>query len=258
MDGWNPSQYHLFATPRLRPAIDLLAHVTLEAPRGIYDLGCGSGRTTSLLARRWPNARVVGVDASPAMLEDARRENPNIDFTQGDLASWMPDAPADLLFSNAALQWLDDHSRLFPRLMGFVTPGGQLAVQMPRNHDQPSHQAILAAAAAGPWSQRLAPFLRPAPVAEPEYYRALLAPLSVHLDIWETIYHHVLEGDNPVAEWTKGTALNPLLKAIDGEQRAGFESAYRALIAEAYPPDRAGRTLFKFRRLFIIARASGE
>ena len=253
MDVWNPAQYHRFADARLRPAIDLLARIPLAEPATIYDLGCGSGRTTDLLARRWPKARIVGVDSSGKMLASARQDFPQIEFVQADLAQWSPRAPADLLFSNAALHWLDDHPTLFRRLIGQVAPGGQFAVQMPHNHDQPSHHAIVAAVEAGPWRQRLRPLLRPSPVSQAAQYHAMLAPRARRLDIWETTYLQILEGANPVAEWTKGTALSPFLEALEAFERAEFEAAYRALVVEAYPANARGKTLFPFRRLFFVA-----
>lgn len=253
MDSWDPTQYGKFADARLRPALDLLAQVDLVEPAAIYDLGCGTGRMTDLLARRWPDARVTGIDSSPAMLAAARRDFPGQSFIEADLQNWAAETPADLLFSNAALQWLDHHERLFPRLLRQVRPGGRLAVQMPRNHDQTSHQAMLAAAEAGPWRDRLKPLLRRSPVAPSETYYALLASDARHVDIWETTYLHVLSGENPVAEWTKGTALKPLLDALEGSMREDFGAAYRARVAAAYPQAADGRTPFPFRRLFIVA-----
>jgi trans-aconitate 2-methyltransferase len=258
LDAWNPHQYHRFADARLRPAIDLMARITLAEPATIYDLGCGSGRTTDLLARRWPGARVIGVDSSARMLTSARQEFPQLDFVQADLAQWSPSAPADLLFSNAALHWLDDHPTLFRRLIARLRAGSQFAVQMPHNHEQPSHRAIVAAAEAGPWRQRLRPLLRPVPVSDAAQYYAMLAPHASHLDIWETTYFQILEGTNPVAEWTKGTALGPLLEALEGSQRAEFEAAYRALVADAYPRDARGKTLFPFRRFFFVAERGSD
>lgn len=255
MDSWNPRQYHRFADERLRPAVDLLARIPLEAPTAVYDLGCGSGKVTPLLAARWPGARITGVDSSPAMLAAARQAMPGFTFLEGDLSAWSAPEPADVLYSNAALQWLGGHDRLFPRLMAGLAPGGVLAVQMPRNHGEPSHQAMLAAAEEGPWRETLRPLLRPSPVAPPAFYDDLLRTLSARLDIWETIYLHALAGENPVAEWTKGTALKPLLDALEGDQRRGFEAAYRARVAAAYPPAASGRTLYPFRRLFLVAEA---
>ncbi len=253
MDAWNPAQYHRFAEARLRPAIDLLAQIALNEPATIYDLGCGSGRTTDLLARRWPQARITGVDSSAKMLASARQAFPQIEFVEADLAQWSPTRPADLLFSNAALHWLDDHPTLFCRLIAQLAPGGQLAVQMPHNHDQPSHRAIVTAVEAGPWRQRLRPLLRPSPVSQAAQYHTMLALHASRLDIWETTYLQILEGANPVAEWTKGTALSPFLEALEASERAEFEVTYRALTAEAYPADARGKTLFPFQRLFFVA-----
>jgi trans-aconitate 2-methyltransferase len=256
LDPWNPAQYHRFADARLRPAIDLLARIPLEDPAVVFDLGCGSGRTTGLLARRWPKARITGVDSSPKMLAVARADYPGVEFVQADLAGWSSATPADLLFSNATLQWLDGHAQLFPRLLGMVKPGGVLAIQMPQNHDQPSHRAMAAAAEAGPWAQKVRPVLRSAPVSDPADYYTTLAPKSAELDIWQTTYLQQLEGENPVAEWTKGTALSPLLAVLEEPDRSSFENAYRALIAKAYPAQPDGKTLFPFRRLFIVAQRS--
>ena len=253
MDSWNPQQYHRYADERLRPAGDLLSRVPLDDPRLVYDLGCGSGRATALLARRWPGARITGLDSSAAMLAVARRELAGVERGAGEGARWTPAEPASLLFSNAALHWLDDHARLFARLMTLLAPGGVLAVQMPRNHDQPSHQAMLATAGAGPWRERLARLLRPSPVSLPATYHALLRPLARRLDIWETTYLHELEGENPVAEWIKGTALKALLDALAELERSQFETEYRKRVAAAYPPADSGRTLLPFRRLFIVA-----
>jgi trans-aconitate 2-methyltransferase len=252
--SWNPAQYHRFADARQRPVADLLARVPLEAPKTIYDLGCGSGKSTVLLAERWPGASITGIDSSPAMLAAARRDLPAVTFVEADISTWRAPEPADLIFSNATLHWLDDHQRLFPRLFGNLASGGWLAIQMPNNFDQPTHQAMLAAAEAGRWRDRLRPHLRSWPVGTPESYHALLAPLAVEIDIWETTYLHVLAGPNPVVEWTKGASLKPLLDALESPWREAFEADYRARVAEAYPAEADGRTLFPFRRLFIVAK----
>jgi trans-aconitate 2-methyltransferase len=251
--GWDPAKYLEFAGPRLRPALDLLARVPATAPAEVHDLGCGAGNVTRLLRERWPEARVTGVDGSAAMLAAARAAVPGVAWVQADLATWRPPRPADLVFSNAALHWLDDHAALFPRLAASLAPGGVLAVQMPRNHGAPSHTEMVAAAEAGPWAARLAPALRTRPVAEPAVYHDILAPHVARLDIWETEYLHVLEGPNPVVEWTRGSALKPLLDRLEEPARSAFAAEYAARIARAYPPRPDGRTLFPFRRLFIVA-----
>lgn len=253
---WDPGQYlsHGFADLRLRPALDLLARVGAPAPARVVDLGCGTGNTTKLLAARWPAADVVGIDSSAEMLAQAEGERSGARFQQADIAGWRAEAPVDVVYSNAALQWVNGHEALFPHLARQLAPEGWLAVQMPRNHGAASHQAIIEAVEEGPWAERLRPVLRPAPVALPERYYAMLRPHCASIDIWETIYQQQLEGENPVVEWTKGSALRPLLAALEGDECRAFELAYAARIKTAYPPSADGRTLFPFRRLFIVAR----
>lgn len=252
MPSWDPSQYLKFADHRLRPALDLLARVPDGDRRSIWDLGCGAGNVTELIRQRWPAARIAGLDNSPDMLQQARKIA-GIDWVEGDVGTWQAPAPADLVFSNAVLHWLDGHDRLFPHLLRQVERGGVLAVQMPRNFRAPSHVLLYETAAAGPWAAKLVPLLRPEPVAAPEAYYDWLMPHATHLDIWETEYQHVLQGENAVLEWTKGTAVRPLVEQIDPAQRADFLAVYAEKLRKAYPRRADGMTLFAFRRLFIVA-----
>ncbi len=251
--AWDPTQYLAFEQERMRPALDLLVRVALEAPRTVVDMGCGPGTVTKALKDRWPQAQVTGVDASPEMLARARDEAPDISWVEADLATWCPEAPADLLYSNAALHWLDDHETLFPRIFGHVAPGGFLAVQMPRNWQAPSHTCITETVLDGPWRAALEPLLRPSPSHAPGVYYDLLAPSATSLEFWETDYCQILEGDNPVLDFMKGSQLKRFLDALEEPQRADFEAAYGARVAAAYPKRADGKTLFPFRRLFILA-----
>ena len=253
--GWNPDQYLKFTEPRLRPALDLLAAVRAEHPQVVFDLGCGAGNVTRLLARRWPQAEVVGVDDSAAMLAKAAAGPSGIRWIEQGLAGWRAERPADLIYSNAALHWLGDHHGLFPTLFSQLAPGGVLAVQMPRNFEAPSHTLIGDTVRAGPWRTRLESLLRPSPVAAPDVYHDLLAPLAASVDIWQTEYLQVLEGPDPVMEWTKGTWLKQFLDALDEPDRAPFQADYAARLRFAYPVRADGRTLFPFKRLFIVATA---
>jgi trans-aconitate 2-methyltransferase len=251
--SWNPDQYLRFGSERLRPALDLLARIPLETPQSIYDLGCGPGTVTVLLKSRWPGASVVGVDSSVRMLEKARALGAGITWRDADLGSWAPDAPADLLFSNATLHWLDQHERLFPRLLASLKANGVLAVQMPHNFAAVTHTAITEAVRAGPWRERLAPHLRQWPVLDLHDYYAILSSHAARLDLWETTYLHVLEGDDPVVEWVKGSALRPWLERLQGAEAEAFLDVYRTRIREAYPRRQDAKTLLPFKRLFIIA-----
>jgi trans-aconitate 2-methyltransferase len=254
IDVWQPATYCRFGHHRTRAAEDLLRRVFLEAPETIVDLGCGTGNVTRLLAARWPRARVIGVDSSPAMLAEAKATSADIRWLEADISAWMPDEPVDLIFSNAALHWLDDHATLLPRLVGLLWPEGVLAVQMPRNFDEPSHVAIVETIEEGRWRDRLAPLVRPRPVARPDTYIDLLLPITGELDVWETVYWQVFEGENPVVAWTGGASLRPLLAALDPNEQDTFIADYAARVGRAYPQRPDGRTLFPFRRLFLVAR----
>ncbi|HEY7609844.1 MAG TPA: trans-aconitate 2-methyltransferase [Alphaproteobacteria bacterium] len=253
MSSWDPNQYLKFADHRLRPALDLLARIRAGEPGAVFDLGCGAGNVTKLLAERWPKARVTGVDSSLAMLEKARAAAPRIAFILAELAAWRAAEPASVVYSNAAMHWLEHHEALFPRLVEQLAPGGTLAIQMPRNHGAPSHTAMAEAAEAGPWKAKLAGVRGICAVHGPDAYYRMLAPHAARLDIWECEYLQVLEGPNPVVEWTKGTGLRPYLDALDDAAKKGFLAAYAERIAAAYPPEPDGRTLFPFRRIFIVA-----
>ncbi len=197
---------------------------------------------------------ITGVDGSAAMLAQAAREVDGCAWAQADLADWQAPAPADLIFSNAALHWVERHDRLFPRLLSQLSAGGVLAVQMPNNFAAPSHTLIAETVKAGSWKAALEPLLRPAPVHAPSYYYALLEPLAQELSLWETRYLQALRGADPVKEWLKGTWLKPLLDALAEPERSAFEAEYARRVRTAYPPLPSGVTLFPFERLFLIAR----
>jgi len=254
--SWNPDQYLKFSQPRLRPALDLLARLALPDPQRIYDLGCGTGNVTAALLQRWPNASITGVDSSASMLAQAASALPQVQWQRESLDRWQADAPADLIYSNAALHWLPDHQHLLPRLLASLKPGGVLAVQMPRNFAAPSHTMIADTARAGPWRSRLESLLVAAPVGEPAFYYTLLAPLARSLDIWETEYLQVLGGEDPVKEWTRGTALIPFLERLNAAEQMQFESDYAQRLRSAYPRRADGTTLFPFRRLFIVLQGA--
>jgi trans-aconitate 2-methyltransferase len=255
--SWDPAQYLRFSDERLRPALDLLAQVPLVAPRRVVDLGCGAGNVTAILRRRFPEADVLGVDGSAAMLAKARDAAPDCRFEQGDFATWQPgegEAAPDLIYSNAALHWVGGHETLFPRLAGSLAPGGVLAVQMPAMHDAPLRRLQNEVAAFGPWAEHLrdAGFAR-AILAAPAYYD-LLRPCTAALDLWETTYLHVLHGEDAVVEWAAGSSLRPFLDKLPPDLRSGYRAAYAAALRPHYPRRADGATLLPFQRLFILAR----
>ena len=251
---WNPEQYNLFSDHRLRPALDLLSQVPLHAPAVIYDLGCGTGNVTSLLSQHWNEAIITGIDSSEEMLEKARHDHPSIEWKLGDIAEFSPTSKGNLIFSNAALHWLDHHETLFPKLLGQLRPGGVLAVQMPNNFTAPSHQNLYDLAQSPQWIDQLRSLVRPAPVHNINWYFDLLGPLAERINIWETTYFQVLKGKDAVLEWTRGTALRPFLQALKGDDIAAFEAEYAERLMEDYPVRQDGSTLYPFSRLFIVVQ----
>ena len=257
--GWDPAQYQRFERERDRAAQDLMARLpTGPSPHEIWDLGCGTGLHAIQLKRRFPGAVVHGLDSSADMLRQARAAGPGIDWRLGDLADWNPEAPADLIFANASLQWVPDHHVLLPRLTGVLAPGGIIAVQMPMAHETLHHRLMREVAGQGPWSDRLAAVPTLAPLLSAEGYYRLLADAGCEdIDIWSTRYLHALAGPHAVLEWMKGTALRPYLSALadDPVTGAAFLSALAARLAEAFPACRDGATLLPFPRLFLVARS---
>ena len=253
MHGWDAGQYLRFADERTRPALDLVARIDLVAPRRIVDLGCGPGNSTALLRQRWPEANVTGLDSSADMLDAARRDHPGIEFVAGDIAEWSPAEPCDLVFSNAALQWVGDHERLLPRLIDLVAADGVLAVQMPRNHDFATHALMRQVAAEGPWRDRLAGARDPSPVRPPEFYYDRLAPKSRRIVLWETNYIQIMDGIDAIIAWLHGTGLRPFLARLDEPEQKLFLDRYAALLAGAFPARSDGKVLLPYPRVFFIA-----
>jgi trans-aconitate 2-methyltransferase len=256
MTVWDPALYNRYKAYRERPALDLLLRLPQDLePREIWDLGCGAGEQAAVLKLRHPGARVRGLDSSPEMLAEARQRAADVEWILGDIAAFAPDTPTDLIFTNAALQWLPDHDELVPRLVRTLAPAGVFACQMPETYDTPWHRLLRETAADGPWAKRLAGVRGVRPAAPAEAYYDLVAPLCGEVDIWSTVYLHVLEGDDPVVEWMQGTGLRPYLQALPtADERIAFLDAYRARIAGAFPSRPDGTTLFPFPRLFILAR----
>jgi trans-aconitate 2-methyltransferase len=253
-DDWNARQYLKFEDERTRPPRDLLARVPLKSPRRVIDLGCGPGNSTELLIERYPQAEVIGLDSSPDMLRQARERLPTCAFAQADLAEWSPRERTDLLFANAVFQWVPDHPAVLRRLLEGLPEGGVLAVQMPDNTEEPALALMCEVAKRGPWAAEVA--LAAAArddLPTPAAYYDLLRPLCAHLDIWHTVYNHVMAGPEAIVEWFRGSGLRPFLSPLDDDMRSRFVADYTARIARAYPARFDGKALLRFPRLFIVA-----
>ena len=255
MADWNAALYRRFEAERTRPARDLLDRVALAAPRLVVDLGCGPGNSTALLVDRFPHAEVAGLDTSDAMLADARARLPACRFTKADIAAWRPERPPDLVYANAALQWVGDHEHLIPRLFAALAPGGVLAFQMPDNRDEDSHRLMREVASLPPWSAHLggaaASRTKILPLAA---YYDLLAPSADGVDAWRTAYQHPLASADAIVDWVSATGLRPFVDPLPDAARAGFLAEYGRRIGEAYPPRADGKRLLAFPRLFVVAR----
>lgn len=249
---WSPSSYLRFADERTRPARDLLAQVPLRAARQVVDMGCGPGNSTALLVDRFPGAEVRGLDSSPAMLDSARKALPDVRFEIADAASWTPSPGVDLLFANAIYQWVPDHLAVLRRQFEALQAGAVLAVQMPDNLAEPTHRLMATIASAGPWAARLAGAPRDPLPPVGAYYDAL-APLGGRIEIWHTIFNHVLAGPEAVVDWVKSTGLRPFLDPLTETERTAYLDRYTEAIAAIYPRQADGRVLLTFPRLFLLA-----
>lgn len=253
---WDPEQYNRFADQRSRPFEDLLSRVDSPAPSYVVDLGCGPGALTATLLDRWPKATVEGVDSSAEMLAQAQRhaDPPQLTFHSGDIATWEPQRPVDVLVANAALQWVPDHRSLIPLLASFLAPGGWLAFQVPANFDAPTHRILRDMRASPRWRAAFggAP-VRELVNLEPAQYLDLLARTGCAVDAWETTYLHVLQGTDPIVDWYRGTGLRPTLAALSPGDGRRFSEEYADLLREEYPPEPFG-TVLPFRRIFVVAQ----
>lgn len=250
MPSWNPRQYLKFAEERARPCRDLVARVEVAAPRRIIDLGCGPGNSAEVLAARWPQAAITGLDSSAAMIDAARAASPQCDWRTGGIAEWAASDVErfDIVFSNAALQWVGDHAVVFPQLLSRLAEGGALAVQVPGNYHAAQHQLMRELAG------RARVQVREWHTHDLDFYYDALAPHASRLDLWATEYLHVLPDVEAIVEWYKGTGMRPYLDALPGEtERERFLAGYLEGLRQIYAPQPDGAVLFPFRRIFIVA-----
>lgn len=252
--AWNSKQYARFKGQRLEPALDLIAAIPPIKARRVVDLGCGNGAVLAFLIDRFPEAEILAVDRSEDMLKDIQTDGRWLTTQQVDIDTWTPEVSPDLIYSNAALHWCDDHPALFQRLYKSLAPGGVLAVQMPNNWHQPSHQIMHELATSKPWDEYLSAHVRPSPVLKGHEYREMFLSFGASISTFDKIYDHVLEGENPVAEWLKGSSLGVLMAHLPDSLKTDFYQAYCQLAIEAYPPNGRGQTHFPFHRTFILAQ----
>lgn len=258
-NSWDAKIYSQFLDLRTRPARDLLSAIPNSfQPKTIYDLGCGPGNSTILLKNRWPHAKIIGIDSSPDMLEEAKKTYSDIDFIKGDIADFSPLEKVDCLFANASLQWLDKHEVLIPKLLQSLNSGGVFGVQMPNNFHSPSHQVTIKILQSRETWQPFLKNLRYGILTEPFYkipwYFDLLTKLGASfLQFWETEYFQEMSDYQGIFDWVKGTGLRPVLSAMDAETKVQFTHAYIEAIAKEYSLQENNKILLPFRRIFMVA-----
>ena len=248
---WNPERYARFRGLRLRPALDLLAQISALTEGPVIDLCCGNGAVAGALAEQFKGRALIGVDSSPAMLAEAEKTGAYAQLIEADVTAWQPEARPALIFSNAALHWVEGHEVLMPRLAAMLDPGGVLAVQMPRQWGAPSHRFIRDIAASL-FSDRFAD-MPEAPVHSAVRYWELLSPLGSVM-AWETEYVQRLDPQtegHPVRAFTQSTALRPIFAKLNAKEQKAFLKAYDAALGAAYPLLADGAALMPFRRVFF-------
>jgi trans-aconitate 2-methyltransferase len=249
---WDPERYEQFKKERFAPFDDLLRLVSVREGLQVIDLGCGTGELTRRLADALPGSDVLGIDSSAEMLERAAAfVRPGLRFEAGRIegagGAW------DLVFSNAALQWVPDHEAFFPMLFGLLHPGGQLAVQMPSNFSHPTHRFIDEVAGQEPFRSGLGgwglDWSRSRPVLSIEQYAELLyAAGASDIVVFEKAYPHVLPDADALADWMSGTALVPYMERLPDDLRAPFMERYRARLRERFPQE---PVFYGFRRILF-------
>ena len=253
--SWSAKQYVTFEGERTRPVRDLLSALPDIEARLAMDLGCGPGNSTEVLAARFPDAVVRGLDSSPDMIDAARRRLPRVQFEMGGIEEWKDPGPFDVILANAVLQWVPNHRELLPKLVARLASGGGLAIQMPDNLDGPAHRLMREVAADGPWARALASASAArTPIADAIGYYELLQPLCSKVDVWRTTYHHPMrDGAAGIVEWFKGSGLRPFLEPLDAASRTAYLERYTAAVTLAYPALSDGSVLLPFPRLFVTA-----
>jgi len=254
VSDWNPAGYLKFARERSQPAIDLVMRIIHDNPESILDIGCGPGNSTGILYDRWRNARITGLDSSQAMLAKAKKSNDSIKWILGDAGQDLSHlGKFDVIFSNAAFQWIPRNESLINRLFQMLNPGGVLAVQVPYMEKMPIHTIIEEVAHRDNWAGFFASMSTPYKMNPPNFYYDVLESLTPEISLWETRYFQIMNSHDDLVQWCRSTALHPYLDCLDETQKKKFESDILAEIKIHYLPTKNGKVLFPFDRIFFIA-----
>jgi len=254
MPSWDPTLYLKFADERTRPSLDLVSGIVLAEPERVIDLGCGPGNSTAVLQQKWPEAEIYGLDSSAEMITQARAADDSIHWILSDIKDWNPDQPFDLIFSNAALQWVPDHETIFPQLIAHLKPAGGLAVQLPYHYESPLHRIIQEVSHQSKWSHLMEGPRTALIQHDTSFYYELLSPLCRKVKLWETRYYHLMADAEAILNWISGTGLRPYLEALESDDaRAEFKQFVLDGYRQAYPKQTDGKVIFPFCRQFMQA-----
>lgn len=254
MTDWDSSKYLKFGNERTQPAIDLINRIYIEKPKKILDIGCGPGNSSEVLAQRYPDADILGIDNSPAMIKAARELHPDIQFMHCDANKDLLKVGIDfdIVFSNACIQWIPNHDTLLKNTMCLLRPGGVLAVQTPMNYQEPIHQIIKEISTSNKWSSK---FENPRVfynLTQGEYYD-LLSNIASDFYMWQTTYFHKMQSHSDIMEWYRATGLRPYLNVLSETDKLDFEKDIYDKLIKAYPKQKNGEIIFRFPRFFFVA-----
>ncbi|MDD5457043.1 MAG: methyltransferase domain-containing protein [Candidatus Margulisbacteria bacterium] len=252
---WDPEHYLKFKNERTQPSIDLVSRIDIAyEPGHIADIGCGPGNSSQVLSLRWPGAELVGVDNSPAMIAKAKKEYPANTWVLSEAMNFAPDIKFDIIFSNATIQWIPRHKKLFAKLITMLSEKGVIAIQIPKFQDMLLGRIIRQVSQKKEWKKETAGCEDLFTCHDYHFYYNLLSADMQRIDMWETDYLHVMPGHSAIVDWIKSTGLKPYLDRIPDEKRKNiFEREILKEIKKYYPVQKDGRVLFPFKRLFFIA-----
>lgn len=254
MDRWNPESYLKYERERTLPSRDLVKHIELDRPRRVIDIGCGPGNSTQILRDRWPGAEITGLDSSEEMIRKAKASFPTTEWILADAERWHPDSAYDVVFSNAALQWMSDQAAVVANLFGCLEEHGVLAVQVPLNVDSPLAKAVAKVAQSAPWRDRMADWDSRITYSDEAFYYDILSRLTRRVEMWITIYLHAMDGHQDLIDWYSSTGMRPYLARIESEEEKNrFRGQVLDECREEYPIRPDGRVIFPFKRLFFVA-----
>jgi trans-aconitate 2-methyltransferase len=254
-NDWNPELYLLFVKERTQPMIDLVSRIDFDQPKKILDVGCGPGNSTQILVRRWPDAEVVGVDNSPAMIEKAKKDFPNQAWRILDAGTDEINEKFDIVFSNAAIQWIPDHPKLLKKFHHFLSEEGVLAIQIPMFWDMRIGESISRISMNARWSSVMQGATDALTIHKYSFYYDKLSELYHSIAIWESDYIRILDSHSSILEMIQSTGLRPFLERLESdEDKRDFEEMVLKEIINEYPSQKNGKVLFPFKRLFFIAR----